>query len=114
MKMRPSPSSPGRFALGVAAAFILLAVPALRADERSPVLRAYPDRISLDLTFEAVVTGQPFPPVKYPVPVIGWKEHPEEIHVAPNGALVFPKTPLPGGLYFLPLLKLGPDRKSVV
>lgn len=107
MNTRPSPSSPGRSALRVAAAFILLAVPALRADERSPVLRAYPDRISPDLTFEAVVTGQPFPPVKYPVPVIGWKEHPEEIHVAPNGALVFPKTPLPGGLYLLPLLQSG-------
>ncbi|MGD1008734.1 MAG: hypothetical protein ABR951_01125 [Candidatus Aminicenantales bacterium] len=107
MNTRPSSPRPGRSAFCIAVALILLAVPTLRADERSPIFRAYPDRISPDLTFEAVVAGQPFPPVKYPVPVIGWKEHPEEIHVAPNGALVFPKTPLPGGLYLLPLLQLG-------
>jgi hypothetical protein len=108
METQSSSCATVRSSLLVAAALIFLAVPALRADERSPVLRAYPERISPDLTFEAVVAGQPFPPVKYPVPVIGWKEHPEEIHVAPNGALVFPKTPLPGGLYLLPFLQIGP------
>jgi hypothetical protein len=108
METQSSSCAPISSPLLVAAALILLAVPALRADERSPVLRAYPERISPDLTFEAVVAGQPFPPVKYPVPVIGWKEHPEEIHVAPNGALVFPRTPLPGGLYLLPFLQIEP------
>jgi hypothetical protein len=91
----------------VAAAAVLLVIPAARPEERNPVLRAYPDRISPDVSFESVVSGQPFPPVKYPVPVIGWKNHPEEIHVAPNGALVFPKAALPGGLYLLPRIQLG-------
>ena len=92
----------------LAALLTLLAVPALRAEERNPVLRAYPDKISPDLSFEALVSSQPFPPVNYPVPVIGWKDHPEETHVAPNGALVFPKATLPGGLYLLPRVRFGP------
>ena len=86
---------------------LLLAVPPLRPQETNPVLRAYPERISPDLSFGEVVSSQPFPPVKYPVPVIGWKDHPEEIHVAPNGALVFPASVLPGGLYLLPRLRTG-------
>jgi len=99
----------GRSCLFLATVLIvLLTVPATGAEDRDRIHRAYPDLISPDLTFEAVVAAQPFPPVKYPVPVIGWKEHPEEIHVAPNGALVFPKAPLPGGLYLLPLIQVGP------
>lgn len=93
----------------LAAALILLAVPALRPGDQNPVLRAYPERISPDVSFETVVSSQPFPPVKYPVPVIGWKGHPEEVHVAPNGALVFPKAALPGGLYLLPRVRIGPS-----
>jgi len=100
---RPSFVSGGS-ALRLAVILSLLAVPALRAEEKGPVFRAYPDRIPEDLTFEAVVAAQPYPPVKYPVPIIGWKNHPEEIHAAPNGALVFPKKSLPGGLYIMPLL----------
>jgi len=106
-KPRPSVLSGGA-ALRLAVLLSLLAVPALPAQEKSPALRAYPDRIPEDLTFETVTASQLYPPVKYPVPVIGWKNHPEEIHVAPNGALVFPKTPLPGGLYILPLLGIDP------
>jgi hypothetical protein len=99
----------------LAAVFIVFqSAPASGAEDRDSVLRAYPDRIPPDLTFEAVVAAQPFPPVKYPVPVIGWKEHPEEIHVAPNGALVFPRTPLPGGLYLLPLIQVGPAPAPVL
>jgi hypothetical protein len=92
--------------LGASAA-LLLAVPALHTQETDPTRRAYPERISPDLSFDDVVSSQPFPPVKYPVPVIGWKDHPEEIHVAPNGALVFPARALPGGLYLLPRLRTG-------
>ena len=94
------------FLLGASAA-LLLAVPALHPQETDPVRRAYPERISPDLSFDDVISSQPFPPVKYPVPVIGWKDHPEEIHVAPNGALVFPARVLPGGLYLLPRLRTG-------
>jgi hypothetical protein len=108
MDKRLLSSAPRWSPVRVAAALALLVVPTLRPQDRSLVLRAYPDRISPDLTFEAVVAGQPFPPVRYPVPVIGWKEHPEEIHVAPNGALVFPRAALPGGLYLLPLIEVGP------
>jgi hypothetical protein len=86
---------------------MLLAAPATRPEERNPVLRAYPDRIPPDVSFETVVSSQPFPAVKYPVPVIGWKNHPEEVHVAPNGALVFPEPVLPGGLYLLPRVRFG-------
>lgn len=99
--------SRSRLVLAGAATLVLMAA-ALRPQATDPVLRAYPERIDPDLTFGAVVSGQPFPPVKYPVPVIGWKEHPEEIHVAPNGALVFPAAELPGGLYLLPRLQVGP------
>ncbi len=93
--------------IGIALAVIVFAVPTLRSDDRSAVLKAYPDKISPDLTFETVVSSQPFPPVKYPVPILGWKHHPEEIHVAPNGALVFPWKGKPGGIYILPLVQAG-------
>ena len=89
------------------AAALLLAVPALHPQQSDPVRRAYPETIPPDISFETVVSSQPFPPVKYPVPVIGWKEHPEEVHVAPNGALVFPRSDVPGGLYLLPRLRAG-------
>ncbi|HVP90817.1 MAG TPA: hypothetical protein VMS75_06325, partial [Terriglobales bacterium] len=89
------------------AAALLLAAPALHPQQSDPVRRAYPETIPPDISFETVVSSQPFPPVKYPVPVIGWKEHPEEVHVAPNGALVFPRSDVPGGLYLLPRLRAG-------
>jgi hypothetical protein len=90
------------------AAIVFLTGPALRPEDRNPVLRAYPEKISPDVSFDDVVSSQPFPPVKYPVPIIGWKEHPEEVHVAPNGALVFPAATLPGGLYLLPRIRVRP------
>jgi hypothetical protein len=108
MKNRLSGARPRSRLILAGAAALLLTAPALRPQGTDPVLRAYPERIDPDLSFEAVVSSQPFPPVKYPVPVIGWKEHPEEIHVAPNGALVFPAAALPGGLYLLPRLQVGP------
>jgi hypothetical protein len=89
------------------AALLLLAVLPLRPEEQDSVRRAYPEKIPRDVSFETVVSSQPFPPVRFPVPVIGWKNHPEEIHVAPNGALVFPKAALPGGLYLLPMIRVG-------
>jgi len=104
---RPACAAKSRV-IRLAAVLVLLAGPALRPEERNTVLRAYPDRIPPDVTFEALVSSQPFPPVKYPVPVIGWKNHPEEVHVAPNGALVFPKAALPGGLYVFPRVRFGP------
>ncbi len=91
--------------VGMAALF--LAVTALRPQSSDPVRRAYPETIPPDVSFETVVSSQPFPPVKYPVPIIGWKDHPEEVHVAPNGALVFPRDNVPGGLYLLPRLRAG-------
>ena len=33
------------------------------------------------------------------MPIVGWKEHPEEVHVTPAGGLVFPREGQPGGLY---------------
>jgi hypothetical protein len=49
-------------------------------------------------TFD-MVAAQPFPAMKYPMPIVGWKEHPEEVHVTPAGALVFPREGQPDGLY---------------
>ncbi|OGD21213.1 MAG: hypothetical protein A2W03_10585 [Candidatus Aminicenantes bacterium RBG_16_63_16] len=79
-------------------------------------VRAYPDVIPKDVSFETVVSSQPYPPVKYPVPIIGWKEHPEEFHVAPKGAIVSPapNPETPGaspskerGYYIVPLIGLA-------
>ena len=33
------------------------------------------------------------------MPIIGWKHHPEEVHVTPSGALVFPRDDDTQGLY---------------
>lgn len=75
--------------------------------------RAYPDAISKDVSFETVISSQPYPAIRYPVPIIGWKEHPEEFHAAPNGALIAPapNPETPGarpakmpGLYIVPLV----------
>ena len=61
------------------------------AQEASPIkVRAYPDVIPKDVSFASVISSQPYPSIKYPVPIIGWKEHPEEFHVTPNGAIVSP------------------------
>ncbi len=87
-----------------------LGAPALISQDRNPALRAYPEKIPADVSFESVVSTQPFPPVRYPVPIIGWKDHPEEIHVAPNGALVFPVEGSYRGLYVVPMVQTSPGR----
>jgi hypothetical protein len=56
-----------------------------------PALRGYPDPVPEDVSYEAVVGSQPFPLMKYPVPIIGAKVHPEEVHVTPSGQLIFPR-----------------------
>jgi hypothetical protein len=58
--------------------------------EDNPALRAYPDPLPEDVSFDGVVKSQPFPFMKYPVPIIGLKTHPEEVHVTPSGQLIFP------------------------
>jgi hypothetical protein len=80
---------------------------AFGADEdAASYLRAFPDPIPADIAFDTVVNSQPFPPLKYPVPIIGWKAHPEEVHVTPTGALVFPppRDITSPGLYLAPLV----------
>lgn len=83
--------------------------------QKSPSIKvsAYPDVIPKDVSFETVISSQSYPPVKYPVPIIGWKEHPEEFHVTPNGAIVSPapNPESPGassstapGLYVVPMM----------
>ncbi len=66
-----------------------LAAPAWGAEESA--LRAYPDPVPEDASFATVVGSQPFPRMKYPVPIIGAKAHPEEVHVTPSGELIFPR-----------------------
>jgi hypothetical protein len=61
-----------------------------QADDRS-ALRAYPEAVPEDTSFDMVVGSQPFPRMKYPVPIIGAKVHPEEVHVTGSGELVFPQ-----------------------
>jgi hypothetical protein len=69
--------------------------------------RAYPARIPADVSFQTVVAAEPYPAMKLPVPIVGWKNHPEEIHVTPNGALVFPRADETHGLYLAPLVQEG-------
>lgn len=68
--------------------------------------RAYPVSIPVDVSFEAVVAAEPYPAMKYPVPIVGWKNHPEEVGVTPNGALVFPRPDATRGLYVAPFLSV--------
>lgn len=107
MNNRPTRPLQALAILGTAVVIAALASPRVLSEERSPALKAYPDKISPDVTFETVVSSQPFPPVKFPVPIIGWKHHPEEVHVAPNGALAFPWVGKPEGVYVLPVVQSG-------
>ena len=78
--------------LSTVAAAMLLATTGMQtraADQNA--LRAYPIPLPEDVTFDTVVNSQPFPRMKFPVPIIGAKVHPEEVHVTPAGALVFPR-----------------------
>jgi hypothetical protein len=58
-----------------------------------------------DINFETVVSTEGYPPLRYAVPVIGWKHHPEEIHVTPAGGMVLPTPRLPA-LALQPALQL--------
>ena len=55
-----------------------------------PALRAYPNPVPEDTSFDTVVKSQPFPFMKYPVTIIGAKVHPEEFHLTPSGQLILP------------------------
>lgn len=69
--------------------------------------RAFPTPIPPDATFDTVVSTQPaYIQLRYPVPIIGWKNHPEEIHVTPEGALVFPE-PRQFPMYISPLISIA-------
>lgn len=68
--------------------------------------RAYPTPMPADITFAKVLAEYPYPGMRYPVPVIGWKHHPDEIHVTPSGALVLPVPRKPAPLYVAPFLTL--------
>ena len=63
-----------------------------------PELRAYPDPLPEDVAYDTVVKSQSFPFMKYPVPIIGAKVHPEEVHVTPSGQLIFPREAVWRGL----------------
>jgi hypothetical protein len=76
------------FPLGAAVVWGL--VSGARGAETS-ALRAYPDPVPEDASFASVVGSQAIPRMKYPVPIIGAKVHPEEIHVTPSGELIFPR-----------------------
>ena len=66
---------------------------ALAPGADNPALRAYPDPVPEDVSFDTVVKSQPFPFMKYPVTVIGTKVHPEEFHVTPSGEVQAVDTP---------------------
>jgi hypothetical protein len=65
---------------------------ALACGAEQPKLQGYPDPLPEDMSYETVVKSQTFPPMKYPVTVIGAKVHPEEVHVTPSGELILPYT----------------------
>lgn len=76
----------------VAVVLTLLVTAVARASASDAnALRGYPEPVPEDVSFEAVLNSQPFPRMKIPVPIIGAKVHPEEVHVTPSGELVFPR-----------------------
>lgn len=76
--------------------------------------RAFPDPIPVDADFDTIVNSQPnYSKIKYPVPIIGWKHHPEEIHVTPEGALVLPE-PRHFPLYIAPLIALKGEEAHIL
>jgi hypothetical protein len=86
---------------------ILCCTPYLLRAEGVEYQRAFPNPIPSDTTFDTVVSSQPaLVPLRYPVPIIGWKDHPEEIHITPEGALVLPD-PRKFPMYIAPLISIG-------
>ncbi|HWQ92869.1 MAG TPA: hypothetical protein VN673_14425, partial [Clostridia bacterium] len=59
--------------------FLCLATAACAAAGAEP--HAYPAPMPRDISFETVVSTEGYPAFGYAVPVVGWKHHPEEIHV---------------------------------
>lgn len=97
------------------AGFLILGLPTfqLQAVEQG-FRRAFPDPIPADTDFNTVVNSQPnYAKIKYPVPIIGWKHHPEEIHVTPEGALVLPE-PRHYPLYVAPLIALNGEEPHIL
>lgn len=68
--------------------------------------QAYPSPMPRDISFETVVSTYDYPALGFAVPVIGWKHHPEEIHVTPAGGMVLP-SPRQPALVLQPALLLG-------
>ncbi len=82
-----------------------------RGDGGGP-LRAYPDVMPADVSFDAVVKSQSLPLMKYVVNVIGAKVHPEEFHVTSSGQLMVPYTAEWSGLCVAALFAAHPDLGS--
>jgi hypothetical protein len=68
--------------------------------------KAYPSPMPQDIDFGTVLSTEGYPELRYAVPIIGWKHHPEEIHVTPAGGLVLPE-PRRHPLSLQPALALG-------
>lgn len=66
-----------------------------------------------DFDLETVISTEGYPAFGHAVPVIGWKHHPEEIHVTPAGGLVLP-TPRRHALSLQPLLVFGADAQPAL
>jgi predicted RNA binding protein with dsRBD fold (UPF0201 family) len=73
------------------AMFVAACATSARGEDGS-ALRAYPDVMPADVSFDAVVKSQPFPFMKYVVNIIGAKVHPEEFHVTSAGEIIAPHT----------------------
>ncbi len=72
----------------------------------APQPLAYPTPLPRDISMATVLKAEGFPAMPYAVPIIGWKHHPEEIHVTPAGGLVLPD-PRRLPLSLQPALALG-------
>jgi hypothetical protein len=66
----------------------------------------FPNLLPKDIDFATVTQTEGYPKLRYPVPIIGWKHYPEEIHVTPAGALVLPEPRRPFSLCLQPALAL--------
>src|SRR5512136_1363225 len=65
---RSKSAPPFAAAVAFAVAFVItfaVAASAFPSEDRNPVLLAYPGTIPPDVSFETVISSQPFPPVRY-------------------------------------------------
>jgi len=95
------------------AAALALLWPGQCLPEGAPSRSAFPSPLPTDITFEKVIAEYPYPGIRFPVPIIGWKHHPQEIHVTPSGALVLPSPRTPAALYLAPLIALDGGEPSL-